>query len=145
MCCMSVRIPIPCATGIGPWKLAMLSACLFLWDVMWKQNKPCHAGEWKIAVDHLERAYKLLTKIFHKIRLAPHAVMFAVRLDHVACTSYTPSRSCRWYCCNSHIITGASCIHTHAPCEGAVRPGCITRSLRKADGVLRGDSRPAGI
>ena len=50
MGCVSVRISISCATGIGPWKLAMLSACLFLWDIMWKVVEPCHEGEWVIEV-----------------------------------------------------------------------------------------------
>ncbi len=45
---MSVGTSISCATGIGAWKLAMLSACLFLWGIMWKQVSPSHEGEWVI-------------------------------------------------------------------------------------------------
>ena len=45
---MSVGTSISCTTGIGPWKLAMLSACLFLWDIMWKQSTPSFDAEWLI-------------------------------------------------------------------------------------------------
>ena len=45
---MSVCASISCTTGIGPWKLAMLSACLLLWDIMWKQSAPSFDGEWQI-------------------------------------------------------------------------------------------------
>ena len=39
-------------TGIGPWKLGMLSACLFLWDIMWQVEVPSFQEEWRIKVCH---------------------------------------------------------------------------------------------
>ena len=56
--------------GIGPWKLAMLSACLYLWDIAWGVEKPAFQEEWLVKVTHVQRAYKLLSRIFHKIRPA---------------------------------------------------------------------------
>ena len=56
--------------GIGPWKLAMLAACLYLWDIAWGVEKPAFQEEWRVKVVHVERSYLLLSKIFHKIRSA---------------------------------------------------------------------------
>ena len=46
---MSQCVP-PTAIGIGPWKLGMLAACLFLWDVMWGSFTPAFKEAWKIEV-----------------------------------------------------------------------------------------------
>ena len=38
-----------CVTGIAPWKIAQLSACLYLWDIMWKQMEvPVDKSNWKV-------------------------------------------------------------------------------------------------
>ena len=34
--------------GIGPWKVAMLSAVLVLWDVMWWAEIPMNQQDWII-------------------------------------------------------------------------------------------------
>ena len=36
--------------GIGPWKVAMLSAVLMLWDVMWWAHVPMNSQDWIIKV-----------------------------------------------------------------------------------------------
>ena len=33
-----------CTAGIDPWMLAMLSACLYLWDIAWGVEKPSLGG-----------------------------------------------------------------------------------------------------
>ena len=48
----------------------MLAACLFLWDISWGVEKPSFQEEWLVKVGHVERAYCLLSKIFHKTRSA---------------------------------------------------------------------------
>ena len=37
---------------IGPWKLGMLSACLFLWDILWQVEAPSFQEQWQIKVCH---------------------------------------------------------------------------------------------
>ena len=39
-----------CAAGIGPWKVAMLSAVLMLWDIMWWAQVPMNSQDWIIKV-----------------------------------------------------------------------------------------------
>ena len=36
--------------GIGPWKLGMLSAVLYLWDIMWWAKAPDFKDGWEIQV-----------------------------------------------------------------------------------------------
>ena len=60
--------------GIGPWKLGMLAACLFLSDIMWGDTGPAIGPvvkelEWEIQDDHVERAFKLAS-LLDKIRTA---------------------------------------------------------------------------
>ena len=71
-----------CPAGIGPWKLAMLAACLFLWDIAWDVEKPAFQEDWLVKVCHVDRSYLLLSKIFHKIRSA--RVHINVRRPYVA-------------------------------------------------------------
>ena len=59
-----------CIAGTGPWKLAMLAACLYLWDIAWGVEKPSFKEDWLVKVRHVERSYLLLSTIFHKIRSA---------------------------------------------------------------------------
>ena len=54
--------------GISPWKIGMLAADVFLWDIMWKRIVvPAYQEEWQVRADHIERAYTLMT-VFAKIR-----------------------------------------------------------------------------
>ena len=54
--------------GIMPWKLGMLAACLYLWDVMIGVCKPSFKEGWVVEVAHVARAFKLLA-IYTNIRL----------------------------------------------------------------------------
>ena len=63
--------------GIGPWKLAMLAACLYLWDIAWGVEKPSFQEEWLVKVGHVEPSYLLLSQTFHKI--TPANVCISVR------------------------------------------------------------------
>ena len=71
-----------CIAGIGPWKLAMLAACLYLWDIAWGVEKPAFQEEWLVKVSHVERGYLLLSQIFHRIR--PASVCISARHPCVA-------------------------------------------------------------
>ena len=54
--------------GISPWKIGMLAANLFLWDIMWKRIQvPSYQEEWQVQADQVERAYALMT-VFAKIK-----------------------------------------------------------------------------
>ena len=55
-------------TGISPWKIGMLAANLYLWDIMWaKIEPPAFREDWKVGKSHIERAYQLM-HVFGKIR-----------------------------------------------------------------------------
>ena len=74
-CCIAVyvvcaihRHRIYTPAGISPWKIGMLAANLFLWDIMWKRiDVPAYQEEWQVGQDHIERAYTLMT-VFAKTR-----------------------------------------------------------------------------
>ena len=56
--------------GIGPWKLWMLSGCLFLFDLTWGKLGALYKGiPWVIEESHVERAFELAT-ILDGIRVA---------------------------------------------------------------------------
>ena len=120
-----------CTAGIGPWKLAMLSVCLYLWDIAWGVEKPSFQEEWMVRVGHVERSYLLLSKIFHRIR--PASVCSSDRRQCVAfcCTVYTNTalHECR---CRAH------CIHATTVCEGVAGRWCLgTAGQEAADRVRR--------
>ena len=46
--------------GIGPWKLAMLAACLFLWDVMWGTESLAFKEAWTIKVARLAAQHTIV-------------------------------------------------------------------------------------
>ena len=47
--------------GAAPWKLGMLSACLYLWDITWATVNPSADAEiLYIGKEHVMRAFKLL-------------------------------------------------------------------------------------
>ena len=71
-----------CTAGTGPWKLAMIAACHYIWDIAWGVEKPSFQEEWLVRVRHVERSCLLLSKIFHKIRSA--SVCISVRRPCVA-------------------------------------------------------------
>ena len=51
VCGHPVHIDIsPNTAGIGPWKVAMLSAVLMLWDIMWWAHVPINSQDWIIKV-----------------------------------------------------------------------------------------------
>ena len=74
----------------------MLSACLFLWDIMWKADQPSHQGEWRIKV----------------CCYTPSHIAFAVRLcNYIHDISHTsPTHRC---------ISGRKC-----PCDTTSYP-CV--------------------
>ena len=66
--CATHRQLIYTPAGISPWKIGMLAANLFLWDIMWKRIQvPSYQEEWQVQADQIERAYALMT-VFAKIR-----------------------------------------------------------------------------
>ena len=54
--------------GAAPWKLGMLAAALFMWDVMWGTERPLYREvDWTISSSHIDRA-SLLMQILGGIR-----------------------------------------------------------------------------
>ena len=91
--------------------MAMLSACLFLWDISWGVETPNFREEWLVKVTHVERSYLLLSQIFHKIRSA--RVCINTRRPFVAVRYIVqPSITVHW--CRYRMY----CIYANIPCEG---------------------------
>ena len=90
----------------------MLAACLYLWDIAWGVEKPAFREDWLVKVSHVERAYLLLSQIFHRIRPAsvcasvPVIRVCGILLHRLAC-----HRSARVSTPHALLI----CDH---PCEG---------------------------
>ena len=59
MCVHHISIMYP--LGIGPWKLAMLSSCLLLWDIMWGKITPAFKEEWTIKVGRLAARHMIVS------------------------------------------------------------------------------------
>ena len=81
----------------------MLAACLYLWDIMWGDESPCHKEAWQIKVV-LIVAYRPYVCIVCQHTLPPRFCMFV----------YHTSGPCDriWYQSTHHMPTCMYCLHT---------------------------------
>ena len=78
--------------GISPWKIGMLAANLYLWDIMRRRIPvPGFQEDWKIERDHIERAFQLML-VFSKIRTTytyvhhMNVLYVVLTITHIDCT-----------------------------------------------------------
>ena len=102
------------AAGIGPWKLGMLAACLYLWDLMWGDQSPAFKEDWLIKVIAIG---VMETRSFAFVVQKPGIQSLALSFY---CRCGAAKVQTVWRCivhCQKHFAAGRYLVSDNAECE----------------------------